>query len=389
MPKPSRRFGALPPFPLAEMKMMRRRIEARGVDVIDLGAGDAPLDPPQSVVDKVHEVIGDKAYSRYAFQSGSKTFRAAISGFMKRRFSVDVDPVTEVLPLIGSKDGLAHLPFAYIEPGDVAVIPDPGYQAYLGSVTLAGGEPWLVPLSPENEFLIPLGDLPPEVVKRTRLLYLNYPNNPTTAVAPDEYFEEAIQFCRGHDVVLAHDNAYSEFGFDGYRPRSVLEFEGAREVAIEFHSLSKTFNMTGWRLGWAVGNAEMIAALSKVKTFMDTGQFMALQAAGAAALEVAEDWVPGNIAVFEERRDRAAAALRLAGFDVALPKAAMYLWIPVPGTESSEDFAARALEEEGVIVLPGASLGQGGEGFFRIALTVDADRLEQAAERLGRMIAKA
>ncbi len=388
MPKASSRFGALPPFPLAEMKMMRSRIEARGVDVIDLGAGDAPLDPPLDVVNKVHEVIGDKSYSRYAFQSGSKTFREAISSFMKRRFSVDVDPVTEVLPLIGSKDGLAHLPFADIGPGDAAVIPDPGYQAYLGSVTLAGGEPWLVPLSPENDFLIPLGDLPPEVVKRTRILYLNYPNNPTTAVAPDEYFEEAIEFCSRNDVVLAHDNAYSEFGFDGYRPPSVLEFQGAREIAIEFHSLSKTFNMTGWRLGWAVGNTEMIAALSKVKSFMDTGQFMALQTAGAAALEVAEDWVPGNIAVFEERRDRAAAALRLAGFDVALPKAAMYLWIPVPGTESSEGFATRALEEEGVIVLPGAALGRGGEGFFRIALTVDAGRLEQAAERLGRVIAR-
>ncbi len=388
MPKASSRFGALPPFPLAEMKMMRSRIEARGVDVIDLGAGDAPLDPPLDVVNKVHEVIGDKSYSRYAFQSGSKTFREAISSFMKRRFSVDVDPVTEVLPLIGSKDGLAHLPFAYIGPGDAAVIPDPGYQAYLGSVTLAGGEPWLVPLSPKNDFLIPLGDLPPEVVKRTRILYLNYPNNPTTAVAPDEYFEEAIEFCSRNDVVLAHDNAYSEFGFDGYRPPSVLEFQGAREIAIEFHSLSKTFNMTGWRLGWAVGNTEMIAALSKVKSFMDTGQFMALQTAGAAALEVAEDWVPGNIAVFEERRDRAAAALRLAGFDVALPKAAMYLWIPVPGTESSEGFATRALEEEGVIVLPGAALGRGGEGFFRIALTVDAGRLEQAAERLGRVIAR-
>ena len=388
MPKASSRFGALPPFPLAEMKMMRSRIEARGVDVIDLGAGDAPLDPPLDVINKVHEVIGDKSYSRYAFQSGSKTFREAISSFMKRRFSVDVDPVTEVLPLIGSKDGLAHLPFAYIGPGDAAVIPDPGYQAYLGSVTLAGGEPWLVPLSPENDFLIPLGDLPPEVVKRTRILYLNYPNNPTTAVAPDEYFEEAIEFCSRNDVVLAHDNAYSEFGFDGYRPPSVLEFQGAREIAIEFHSLSKTFNMTGWRLGWAVGNTEMIAALSKVKSFMDTGQFMALQTAGAAALEVAEDWVPGNIAVFEERRDRAAAALRLAGFDVALPKAAMYLWIPVPGTESSEGFATRALEEEGVIVLPGAALGRGGEGFFRIALTVDAGRLEQAAERLGRVIAR-
>lgn len=389
MPITSERFGALPPFPLAEMKVMRRRVESQGVDVIDLGAGDAPLDPPRVVIDKVHEVIADKSLSRYAFQSGCRSFRDAIANFMKRRFGVTVDPITEVLPLIGSKDGLAHLPFAYIGPGDAAVIPDPGYQAYLGSVTLAGGEPWLVPLSPMNDFLIPLGDLPRDVVERTRILYLNYPNNPTTAVAPDEYFEEAIRFCASHDIVLANDNAYSEFGFDGYRPRSVLEFEGAREVALEFHSLSKTFNMTGWRLGWAVGNADMIAALSKVKTFMDTGQFMALQAAGAAALDVAEDWIPGNIAIFQERRNRATLALRAAGFDVALPKASMYLWIPVPGEESSERFAARALQEEGVIVLPGAALGHGGEGFFRIALTADVERLEQAASRLGRVIAGA
>jgi LL-diaminopimelate aminotransferase len=371
------------------MKVMRRRVESQGVDVIDLGAGDAPLDPPRVVIDKVHEVIADKSLSRYAFQSGCRSFRDAIANFMKRRFGVTVDPITEVLPLIGSKDGLAHLPFAYIGPGDAAVIPDPGYQAYLGSVTLAGGEPWLVPLSPMNDFLIPLGGLPRDVVERTRILYLNYPNNPTTAVAPDEYFEGAIRFCAGHDIVLANDNAYSEFGFDGYRPRSVLEFEGAREVALEFHSLSKTFNMTGWRLGWAVGNADMIAALSKVKTFMDTGQFMALQAAGAAALDVAEDWIPGNIAIFQERRNRATLALRAAGFDVALPKASMYLWIPVPGEESSERFAARALQEEGVIVLPGAALGHGGEGFFRIALTADVERLEQAASRLGRVIAGA
>ena len=389
MPITSERFGALPPFPLAEMKVMRRRVESQGVDVIDLGAGDAPLDPPRVVIDKVHEVIADKSLSRYAFQSGCRSFRDAIANFMKRRFGVTVDPITEVLPLIGSKDGLAHLPFAYIGPGDAAVIPDPGYQAYLGSVTLAGGEPWLVPLSPMNDFLIPLGDLPRDVVERTRILYLNYPNNPTTAVAPDEYFEEAIRFCASHDIVLANDNAYSEFGFDGYRPRSVLEFEGAREVALEFHSLSKTFNMTGWRLGWAVGNADMIGALSKVKTFMDTGQFMALQAAGAAALNVAEDWIPGNIAIFQERRNRATLALRAAGFDVALPKASMYLWIPVPGEESSERFAARALQEEGVIVLPGAALGHGGEGFFRIALTADVERLEQAASRLGRVIAGA
>lgn len=387
MPSTNARFGALPPFPLAEMKAMRRRIEASGVDVIDLGAGDAPLDPPPVAVEALREVAGDKSHSRYAFQSGLPAFRTAAADFMRRRFGVTVDPVTEILPLIGSKDGLAHLPFAYIGPGDAAIIPDPGYQAYLGSVTLAGGEPWLVPLRPENDFLIPLDGVPTDVVERTRILYLNYPNNPTTAVAPDDYLEASIRFCREHDVLLAYDNAYSEFGFDGYRPRSILELDGARGVSLEFHSLSKTFNMTGWRVGWAAGNAEMIAALTKVKTFMDTGQFMAVQAAAAAALNSAEAWVPGNIEVFRERRDRAAAALSAAGFEVAVPRATMYLWIPVPAGEPSEAFATRALEQEGVIVLPGAALGAGGEGFFRIALTEDGDRLEEAARRLGRVVA--
>ena len=278
------------------------------------------------------------------------------------------------------------MPFAYIGRGDAAVIPDPGYQAYLGSVTLAGGEPWLVPLRPENDFLIPLGDVPADVVERTRILYLNYPNNPTTAVAPDAYFEEAVRFCSHHDVLLAHDNAYSEFGFDGYRPRSVLEFDGARDVSLEFHSLSKTYNMTGWRLGWAVGGAPMIAALSKVKTFVDTGQYLGIQAAGVAALDSWTSWVPGNIETFAGRRNAAVEAFRTAGFDVTPPRSTMYLWIPVPGGEPSEAFGLRALESEGVIVLPGASLGAGGEGFFRIALTVDGDRLAEAARRLGRVV---
>jgi len=369
MPSPNARYRSLPPFPLAAMKARRKEIEAAGVDVIDLGAGDAPLDPPPKVVERLREAARDNRLSRYAFQSGLSDFREAVARFMDVRFGVDVDPWTEVLPLIGSKDGLAHLPFAYIEPGDAAIIPDPGYQAYLGSVTLAGGEPWLVPLRPENDFLIPLGDVPATVVERARILYLNYPNNPTAAVAPDVYFEETIEFCARHDVILAHDNAYSEFGFDGYRPRSILEFDGARDVGLEFHSLSKTYNMTGWRLGWAVGNADIIGALTKVKTFMDTGQYMGIQAAGAAALESWNDWVPGNIAVFESRRDRAVEALSAAGFDVTPPKSTMYLWVPVPGGEPSEAFAERALEQEGVIVLPGASLGAGGEGFFRISLT--------------------
>lgn len=386
MPSPNARYRSLPPFPLAAMKARRKEIEAAGVDVIDLGAGDAPLDPPPKVVERLREAARDNRLSRYAFQSGLSDFREAVARFMDVRFGVDVDPWTEVLPLIGSKDGLAHLPFAYIEPGDAAIIPDPGYQAYLGSVTLAGGEPWLVPLRPENDFLIPLGDVPATVVERARILYLNYPNNPTAAVAPDVYFEETIEFCARHDVILAHDNAYSEFGFDGYRPRSILEFDGARDVGLEFHSLSKTYNMTGWRLGWAVGNADIIGALTKVKTFMDTGQYMGIQAAGAAALESWNDWVPGNIAVFESRRDRAVEALSAAGFDVTPPKSTMYLWVPVPGGEPSEAFAERALEQEGVIVLPGASLGAGGEGFFRIALTVEEERLAEAARRLGNVV---
>ncbi|MDX1494190.1 MAG: aminotransferase class I/II-fold pyridoxal phosphate-dependent enzyme, partial [Longimicrobiales bacterium] len=227
--------------------------------------------------------------------------------------------------------------------------------------------------------------VPATVVERSRILYLNYPNNPTAAVAPDAYFQEAIAFCAHHDILFAHDNAYSEFGFDGYRPRSVLELDGAREVTIEFHSLSKTYNMTGWRLGWAVGNADYIGALTKVKTFMDTGQYMGLQAAGVAALESWADWVPGNIAIFERRRNQAVAALSEAGFDVRSPSSTMYLWVPVPGGEASEAFAARALEEEGVIVLPGGALGAGGEGFFRVALTVEEERLAEAARRLGRV----
>lgn len=385
MPTPNERYRSLPPFPLAGMAARRREIEARGVDVIDLGAGDAPLDPPPTVVERLREVAGDKRFSRYAFQSGLADFREAIAHFMDVRFGVTVDPWREVLPLIGSKDGLAHLPFAYIEPGDTAVIPDPGYQAYMGSTTLAGGVPHLVPLRPENDFLVPLGDVPASVAERAKILYLNYPNNPTAAVAPDDYLREAIAWCARRDVILAYDNAYSEFGFDGYRPRSILELEGAREVALEFHSLSKTYNMTGWRLGWAVGDAGLIAALTKVKTFMDTGQYMGIQAAGVAALESWATWVPGNIAIFEGRRNRAVEALTEAGFDVTSPKSTMYLWVPVPGDEPSEAFAERALEEEGVIVLPGGALGSGGEGFFRIALTVEEERLAAAAGRLARV----
>ena len=385
-PSASKTMQSLPGYPLAGFKERRLELEARGVDVIDLGAGDADLAPPPAVVAAIQRAVEDPAMSRYPFQVGLPAFRTAVSRWMETRFGVQVDANAEVLPLIGSKDGLAHLPFAFMNPGDVGVMPDPGYQAYRGGTVLAGGEPYMVPLRPEHDFLIPLDAIPADVVARTRILYLNYPNNPTAASAPDAYYRQAIDFCREHDVILVHDHAYSEIAFDGYRPPSILEFDGAREVAIEFHSLSKTYNMTGWRLGWAAGNRALIAGLSKVKTFMDTGAFLGIQAAGVAALESWSTWVPGNVAVFQDRRDRAVAAMRAAGFDFEEPKATMYLWVPVPGGEGSRDFARRCLDQEGVMVLPGAGLGDGGEGFFRIALTVPGDRLEEAARRLGRLL---
>ncbi|MCA9737356.1 MAG: aminotransferase class I/II-fold pyridoxal phosphate-dependent enzyme [Gemmatimonadota bacterium] len=381
-----RAFEALPGYPLAGVAEARRRLEAAGVDVIDLGAGDADLPPPPAVVEALRAAAGEKAYGRYGFQLGLPALRESIAGWMETRFGVSFDPFREVLPLIGSKEGIAHLPLALLDPGDVGVLPDPGYQAYRGGVVLAGGEPWAVPLLPEHDFLIPLESLPPEIVARTRILFLNYPNNPTAASAPLEYLERAVAFCRTHDIVLAHDHAYSEIAFDGYRPPSIFQIPGARDVALEFHSFSKTYNMTGWRLGWAVGAPPLIAALTRVKTFMDTGAFLAVQAAGVAALGSWAEWVPDNVRRFQERRDAGVRALTAAGFRVDAPRATMYLWVPVPPGEDDATLARRALEEQGVVILPGSSLGAGGKGFFRIALTVEPDRLETAVQRLGQLL---
>ncbi len=384
-PERSRGFQKLPRYPLADVPEARRRLEASGVDVIDLGNGDADLDPPPEAVRGLAEAASQRSMSRYAFQSGLPELREAIATWMSQRFGVSLDPYTEILPLRGSKEGIAKLPLAFLDPGDTAVIPDPGYQAYQGGVILAGGEPHLVPLRSENDYLMPLGEIGDDVRSRLRLMYLNYPNNPTTATAPLEYLGQAVNFCREHDAVLVYDHAYSEIAFNGYRPPSILEVEGADAVALEFHSFSKTYNMTGWRLGWVAGNTELIESLEKVKTVMDIGVFKAVQAAGAAALAAYERWVPGNVARFQARRDVAVEGLREAGFTVTKPRATMYLWVPVPGGGSSVAFAERALEEVGVVVLPGAALGAGGEGFFRIALTVDEERMRAAVARLGRL----
>jgi LL-diaminopimelate aminotransferase len=385
-PDLSDRFRSLPPYPLAGIPEAKKRLLAEGVDIIDLSAGDADLAPPPQAVEGMREAVGNPDLSRYPFNLGLAEFRAEVVSWMKRRFGVELDPVKEIVPLIGSKDGIAHLPLAFINPGDAAFIPDPGYAPYWSGVWLAGGDPIRVPLKEENDFLIPLAELDPSDVARAKLLYLNYPNNPTTALAPKEYLGEAVDFCRENDLLLVYDNAYSEVAFDGYHPPSIFEIEGAKEVSLELHSFSKTFNMTGWRVGWAAGNPELIGALARIKSFVDTGVFLGVQAAAARALSSSEDWVPSNIQVFQDRRDAAVAALREEGFRLQTPKATMYLWIPVPTQEKGIDFCRRALEQEGVIILPGSSMGEGGEGFFRIALTTSEVRLQEAARRLGRLL---
>ena len=384
-PKPAARLGALPPYPLASIPQRKRDLIARGVDVIDLGAGDADLAPPPAAVEVLATTARELAMSRYGFGLGYPPFRDAVAAFMQRRFGHSFDPLTEVVPLIGSKEGLSHLALAYVGPGDATIIPDPGYNAYRGGTVLAGGDPYLYAITPRTDFLVELDEVPPDVLKRTKLLYLNYPNNPTGAIAPREYLERMVRLCRELDILLVFDNAYSEMTFDGYVAPSIFDIEGARDVAIEFHSFSKTFNMTGWRCAWACGNTSVIAALAKVKSFTDTGQYMPIQRAAIAALETASEWLPGNLAVFRERRDAAVRSFADAGFETKAPKATMYLWIPLPDGIESNRFAD-ALLDEGVIVLPGAGLGAGGEGFFRVSFITGPARMAEAASRAGRVL---
>ncbi len=387
MPPRSHRFVTLPDYPLALIPIKKRALIARGVDVIDLGAGDADLAPPAAAVDALAAASKIPAMNRYGFGLGNPAYREAVSGWMERRFGVRFDSVSEIVPLLGSKEGLSHLALGYVNAGDYTIVPEPGYNAYKGGTLLSSGTPYYYALRPENDFLVDLDTVPDDVLQRARILYLNYPNNPTAAIAPRDYLESVVRRCRELDILLVYDNAYSEMGFDGYVPPSIFEIDGARDVAIEFHSLSKTYNMTGWRCAWACGNTETIATLSKVKSYVDTGAFMAVQQAGVAAIESWAEFVPQNVAVFQARRDAAVQAFRDAGFTCNVPKAAMYLWIPLPDGIPSQLFADRLLDEEAVIVMPGTGFGAGGEGFFRISFIAPPDRMREAAVRAGRVLA--
>ena len=386
MPQTTPRFASLPVYMLAAIPQRKRELIARGVDVIDLGAGDADVPPPPQAVEALARAAATPALNRYGFTLGNPAYREAIVAWMQKRFGLRFDPLTEIVPLIGSKEGIAHLAFAFAGKGDYTIVPEPGYLSYLGGTLLSEATPYLYPLRPRTNFLVELDDIPTDVLKRAKILYLNYPNNPTAATAPLEYLERIVARCRELDILLVYDNAYSELAYDDYVPPSIFEIEGAREVAIEFHSLSKTYNMTGWRCGWAVGRPELVGALAKVKSFIDTGQFMAVQQAGVAALESWADFVPRNVALFRERRDATVAAFRENGFTLETPRATMYCWIELPEGLPSATFAERLLQDEGVIVLPGSAFGEGGEGFFRVSFIVSPDRIAEAAHRAGRVL---
>ncbi|MDR3553794.1 MAG: LL-diaminopimelate aminotransferase, partial [Syntrophobacteraceae bacterium] len=376
------RVRRLPPYLFAEIDRLKAELIAKGVDVINLGVGDPDLPTPPHIIQRLGESAKDPANHQYPSYSGMNDFRLSVANWYGRRFGVDLDPMAETLTLIGSKEGLAHLPLAMINPGDLALVPSPAYPVYQIATMFAGGESFLMPLLKENAFLPDLDAIPVETAQRARLMFLNYPNNPTGATADRDFYERVVRFARKYDIVICHDAAYSEMSFGGYRPMSFLEVPGAKEVGVEFHSLSKTYNMTGWRLGFAVGNRDVIAALGEIKSNIDSGAFNAVQWAGIAALEGDQAPVEEMRKIYEERRDILIAGLNRAGLQPAVPKATFYIWCPTPPGYTSKQFTALLLRETGIVTTPGSGFGEPGEGYVRMALTVCADRIREAVERI-------
>lgn len=380
------RIETLPPYLFAELDTKLAAKRAEGVDVISLGVGDPDLPTPEYVVEAMREAVRDPATHRYPSYFGSLEFRSAVAAWYARRFGVELDPETEVMALIGSKEGIGHVALAYLDPGDEALIPDPGYPVYGVSTQLAGATPVPLPMPAERGFLPDLGAA--RVSSRTKVLWLNFPTNPTAAVAGLPTFEEAVGFARAHDLVLLHDAAYSEITYDGFVAPSVLEAAGAKEVALEFGSTSKSYNMTGWRIGWVAGSAEAIRALAIVKTNLDSGQFTAIQRAAIAALEGPTEHLEELRATYQRRRDLVVGTLNGLGWSLEPPLGSCYVWAPVPAGETSTGFADRLLEEAGIFVAPGNGYGEQGEGYVRVSLTVPDDRLAEAMERLGRILGR-
>ncbi|HHT62470.1 MAG: LL-diaminopimelate aminotransferase [Bacillota bacterium] len=378
----------LPPYLFARIEKMIEEKKAQGIDIISLGIGDPDRPTPDFVIDKMIEQVKNPANHQYPSSVGMLSYRTGVADWYRKKYQVDLDPQTEVVALIGSKEGIANINYCYVNPGDINLVPDPGYPVYGIGTLLAGGEPYYMPLLKENGFLPDLQAIPEEVAKKAKILWLNYPNNPTGAVATLDFFREVVAFAKEYDLLVCHDHAYSELAFDGYRPPSFLQADGAKEVGIEFNSLSKPFNMTGWRIGWAAGNKEMIETLGRYKSNVDSGAFQAVQYAGLAGLASDGSFIEKMQKVYAERRDLIIAGLNSMGWNLIAPAATFYIWAPVPKGYSSEGFAEFVLERAGVVVTPGNGYGAHGEGYFRISLTIEKDRIEEALTRMKNALGK-
>jgi LL-diaminopimelate aminotransferase len=380
--KLSKKLQNLPPYLFVEIDKAKRKAKQEGKDIIDLGIGDPDQPTPRHIIEALYQAAQDPSNHRYALDQGMPALRMAIAGWYKRRFSVHLDPDTEILPLIGSKEGIAHFPLAFLNAGDSSLVPDPCYPPYKGGTILAGGKPYLMPLLESGAFLPDLKKIPLNIRRKAKLMFINYPNNPTAATAEKDFYGDVVEFAAKNKIIVLSDLAYSEMAYDGYRPSSFLELDGAKNVGIEFHSLSKTYNMTGWRIGWACGNKRLISALARVKSNIDSGVFCAIQLSGIAALEGPQEHIRNMCSLYQARRNALIDGLNSLGWYVEAPKATFYVWLRIPKNIGSLRFAQLLLEKANIVVTPGIGFGKYGEGFIRLALTVSGERITEAVKRL-------
>jgi len=378
----AQRISNLPPYLFARIEKLVAEKKEAGVDIISLGIGDPDRPTPAHIIEELIKEAKNPANHQYPSSVGMLSYRQAVAGWYKKRFGVELDPRSEVVSLIGSKEGIAHISWCYLDPGDLVLVPDPGYPVYSGGAILAGAVPYFVPVRSQDGYLLNFDSIPEDIAKRAKMMFVNYPNNPTGAVAGESFYMEAIDFARKYEILVCHDAAYSDVAYDGYRPPSFLQFSGAKEVGIEFHSVSKTYNMTGWRIGWAAGNPGAVEALGRLKSNIDSGVFQAVQYAAAAGLTGPQDIVDKQNAVYRERRDILVEGLNSLGWNIEKPQATFYVWAPVPPGYTSESFAELMLDKAGVVVTPGTGYGKNGEGYFRMALTVGKERIQEALNRI-------
>ena len=381
------RLNKLPPYLFVEIDKAKRKARAEGRDIIDLGIGDPDEPTPKEIIGALYKAAQDPQNHHYPLDQGNSIFRDRIARWYKERFQVSLDPEREILPLLGSKEGISHMPLAFINPGDVSLIPDPCYPPYKGGTILAGGVPYLMPLRDENNFLPDLNKIKKSALKKAKVIYINYPNNPTASICRKGFFEEVAIFAKKYNLIVASDAAYSEIAFDGYRPDSFLKAEGGKETGVEFHSLSKTCNMTGWRIGFVCGNEKIIAGIAKVKSNIDSGVFNAIQMAGITALDISDKHLERMNKIYQERRDALVDGLNKLGWAIKKPKATFYVWARLPKkSKSSIEFAGLVLDKADIIITPGIGFGENGEGYVRFALTVSKERIQEAVQRLKKVL---